>query len=179
MRWDRPTGRSSRSHSSTAKRARLLEGGFPLIWVEGELSNLSRPASGHLYFSLKDSAAQVRCALFRNRAAALRFKPVDGLQVLVRARVSLYEARGDFQLIIEHMEEAGHGALQRAFEELKQKLAKAGWFDAAHKQPLPGLPRSYRCGDIAKRRRIARHPERDPPPLCPGTRDRLSGTGAG
>ncbi|MGA9853868.1 MAG: exodeoxyribonuclease VII large subunit [Gammaproteobacteria bacterium] len=120
----------------------LLEDGFPLIWVEGELSNLSRPGSGHLYFSLKDSAAQVRCALFRNRAAASRFKPVDGLHVLVRARVSLYEARGDFQLIIEHMEEAGHGALQRAFEELKQKLLKAGWFDAAHKKLLPALPRS-------------------------------------
>jgi len=120
----------------------LLEDGFPLIWVEGELSNLSRPGSGHLYFSLKDSAAQVRCALFRNRAPALHFKPIDGLHVLVRARVSLYEARGDYQLIIEHMEEAGHGALQRAFEELKQKLAKAGWFDTAHKQPLPGLPRS-------------------------------------
>ena len=120
----------------------LLEGGFPLIWVEGELSNLSRPGSGHLYFSLKDSAAQVRCALFRNRASVLRFKPVDGLHVLVRARVSLYEARGDFQLIIEHMEEAGHGALQRAFEELKQKLAKAGWFDATYKKPLPSIPRS-------------------------------------
>jgi exodeoxyribonuclease VII large subunit len=120
----------------------LLESGFPLIWVEGELSNLSRPGSGHLYFSLKDSAAQVRCALFRNRAGALRFKPADGLHVLVRARVSLYEARGDFQLIIEHMEEAGHGALQRAFEELKQKLAKAGWFDAARKKTLPGIPRS-------------------------------------
>jgi exodeoxyribonuclease VII large subunit len=120
----------------------LLEDGFPLIWVEGELSNLSRPGSGHLYFSLKDSAAQVSCALFRNRATALRFKPADGLHVLVRARVSLYEARGNYQLIIEHMEEAGHGALQRAFEELKQKLAKAGWFDAAHKRPLPSLPRS-------------------------------------
>ncbi|MGH7248369.1 MAG: exodeoxyribonuclease VII large subunit, partial [Pseudomonadota bacterium] len=120
----------------------LLEGGFPLIWVEGELSNLSRPASGHLYFSLKDSAAQVRCALFRNRANLLRFKPVDGLHVLARARVSLYEARGDYQLIVEHMEEAGHGALQRAFEELKQKLAKAGLFDAEHKRPLPAIPRT-------------------------------------
>lgn len=120
----------------------LLEGGFPLIWVEGELSNLSRPASGHLYFSLKDSAAQVRCALFRARARLLRFQPGDGLHVLVRARVSLYEARGDYQLIVEHMEEAGHGALQRAFEELKLKLAKQGLFDAAHKLPLPAVPRS-------------------------------------
>lgn len=120
----------------------LLEGGFPLIWVEGELSNLSRPASGHLYFSLKDSAAQVRCALFRTRAGLLRFKPADGLHVLARARVSLYEARGNYQLIIEHMEEAGHGTLQRAFEELKQKLAKEGLFDARHKKPLPALPRT-------------------------------------
>ncbi|MGH8281738.1 MAG: exodeoxyribonuclease VII large subunit [Gammaproteobacteria bacterium] len=120
----------------------LLEGGFPLIWVEGELSNLARPVSGHLYFSLKDSTAQVRCALFRSRANLLRFKPADGLHVLVRARVSLYEARGDYQLLIEHMEEAGHGALQRAFEELKQKLAKAGLFDVDHKKPLPALPRT-------------------------------------
>ncbi|HKV96495.1 MAG TPA: exodeoxyribonuclease VII large subunit [Gammaproteobacteria bacterium] len=128
--------------SQLNREARLLiEGGLPLIWVEGEISNLSRPPSGHVYFSLKDSAAQVRCAMFRARAGLLRFQAGDGLQVLVRARVSLYEARGDFQLIVEHMEEAGHGALQRAFEELKQKLAKEGLFDAAHKQPLPALPR--------------------------------------
>ncbi|MGB9429793.1 MAG: exodeoxyribonuclease VII large subunit [Gammaproteobacteria bacterium] len=137
-----PGERRILSVSQLNREARtLLESGFPLLWVEGELSNLSRPASGHLYFSLKDSAAQVRCALFRNRANLLRFKPADGLHVLARARVSLYEARGDFQLIVEHMEEAGHGALQRAFEELKQKLAKAGLFAAEHKQPLPELPR--------------------------------------
>lgn len=120
----------------------LLEGGFPLLWVEGEISNLARPASGHLYFSLKDTQAQVRCALFRNRSLLLRFKPTDGMQVLVRGRVSLYEPRGDFQFIAEHMEEAGHGALQRAFEELKQKLAAEGLFDAARKRPLPTAPRS-------------------------------------
>ena len=119
----------------------LLEGSFPLLWVEGEISNFSRPASGHLYFSLKDPQAQVRCALFRNRAALLRFKPADGMHVLLRARVGLYEPRGDFQLIVEHMEEAGSGALQRAFEELKQKLAAEGLFDAALKRPLPSAPR--------------------------------------
>ncbi|MGH8279478.1 MAG: exodeoxyribonuclease VII large subunit [Gammaproteobacteria bacterium] len=136
-------GREVLSVSQLNRRARtLLEGGFPLIWVEGEISNLSRPASGHMYFSLKDAAAQVRCALFRGRANLLRFKPADGLHVLVRARVSLYEARGDYQLLVEHMEEAGHGALQRAFEELKQKLAKQGLFDAAHKQALPAAPRT-------------------------------------
>ena len=128
--------------SQLNREARLLiEAGFPLIWVEGEISNLSRPASGHVYFSLKDPAAQVRCAMFRARLMLLRFKPADGLHVLVRARVSLYEARGEFQLIIEHMEEAGFGALQRAFEELKLKLAREGLFDAAHKKPLPPAPR--------------------------------------
>ena len=119
----------------------LLEGGFPLLWVEGEISNLARPASGHLYFSLKDSQAQVRCALFKNRGQLLRFKPADGMKVLVRGRVSLYEPRGDYQFIAEHLEEAGHGALQRAFEELKTRLAKEGLFDPALKRPLPTVPR--------------------------------------
>lgn len=120
----------------------LLDGGFPLLWVEGEISNLARPASGHLYFSLKDAQAQVRCALFKNRNQWLRFKPADGMKVLVRGRVSLYEPRGDYQLIAEHMEEAGHGELQRAFEELKKKLAAEGLFDAARKRALPAVPRS-------------------------------------
>lgn len=119
----------------------ILEGYFPLIWVEGELSNLARPSSGHLYFSLKDKQAQVRCAMFKPRNQLLGFKPDNGMQVLARARVSLYEGRGEFQLIIEHMEEAGDGALRRAFEQLKHKLAAEGLFDAAHKKPLPVLPR--------------------------------------
>lgn len=119
----------------------LLEGTFPLIWVEGELSNLARPSSGHLYFSLKDGESQVRCAMFRNKALNLRFRPKDGDQVLVRARVGLYPARGEFQLIIEHMEEAGDGRLRRAFEELKQRLQKEGLFDPARKRQLPSLPR--------------------------------------
>ncbi len=119
----------------------LLEGGLPRLWVEGELSNLARPSSGHLYFSLKDSAAQVRCAMFRTRNNQLGFTPGDGQQVLVRARVSLYEPRGDYQLIVEHMEEAGDGALRRAFEVLKQRLSDEGLFDEAHKKPLPGFPR--------------------------------------
>ncbi|MDD3517974.1 MAG: exodeoxyribonuclease VII large subunit [Chromatiales bacterium] len=119
----------------------LLETGLPLLWVEGELSNLARPASGHLYFTLKDSGAQVRCALFRQRGLRLGFTPRDGMQVLVRGRVSLYVPRGDYQLIVEQMEEAGHGALQRAFEALKQKLATEGLFDPAHKRPLPAFPK--------------------------------------
>ncbi|MCG5497157.1 exodeoxyribonuclease VII large subunit [Ectothiorhodospira variabilis] len=118
-----------------------LESGFPLVWVEGELSNLARPASGHLYFSLKDSGAQVRCALFRNRARLLGFRPADGTQVLARARVSLYAPRGDYQLIVEHMEESGDGALRRAFEALRRKLEAEGLFDPATRRPIPTFPR--------------------------------------
>lgn len=119
----------------------LLEDAFPLLWIEGEISNFSRPASGHLYFTLKDSAAQVRCAMFRPKSTWLRFRPADGMRVLARARVGLYEARGEFQLIVETLEEAGEGALQRAFEQLKARLAAEGLFDAARKRPLPRLPR--------------------------------------
>jgi exodeoxyribonuclease VII large subunit len=119
----------------------LLEQGLPRIWLEGELSNLSRPSSGHLYFTLKDSRAQIRGAMFRNRNQLLRFKPQEGMHVLVRCRVSLYEPRGDYQLIAESMEEAGDGALQRAFEELKRKLEHEGLFRAEHKLQLPALPR--------------------------------------
>jgi exodeoxyribonuclease VII large subunit len=118
----------------------LLEQGFPRLWLEGELSNVSRPSSGHLYFTLKDARAQIRAAMFRARNQAIRFRLEEGLQVLVRARVSLYEPRGDYQLIVEHMEEAGDGALRRAFEELKRRLDAEGLFDAARKQPLPPLP---------------------------------------
>lgn len=118
-----------------------LESGFPLLWVEGELSNLARPASGHWYFSLKDEGAQVRCALFRNRAQGVRFRPRDGMQVLARARVSLYVPRGDYQLIVEHLEEAGDGALRRAFEALRRRLEAEGLFDPAGKRPLPRFPR--------------------------------------
>lgn len=118
----------------------LLESQFPLLWVEGEISNLAQPASGHIYFTLKDANAQVRCAMFKGRKALLRFKPANGQQVLIRARVGLYEARGEFQLVAEHMEEAGAGALQRQFEELKARLASEGLFDDSLKKPLPELP---------------------------------------
>jgi exodeoxyribonuclease VII large subunit len=119
----------------------LLEGSFPLLWVEGEISNLSRPASGHMYFSLKDAQAQVRCALFRGNQRGMGMAPRNGMQVLARARVTLYEGRGDFQLIVETLEEAGEGALRRAFELLKNRLAQEGLFDSSHKRPLPTLPK--------------------------------------
>jgi exodeoxyribonuclease VII large subunit len=119
----------------------LLERGLGSVWLEGEISNLARPASGHWYFSLKDSGAQVRCAMFRTKSMLVRFPVRDGMQVVARGRVSLYEARGEFQVVIEHLEEAGEGALRRRFEELKQKLQLEGLFDSTHKKPRPKLPR--------------------------------------
>ena len=120
---------------------RLLEGNFPSVWIVGEISNLSRPSSGHWYFSLKDSNAQVRCAMFRTSNARLRFQADSGQQVMARAKLSLYEARGDYQLIVEHMELAGDGELARKFDELKNRLFQEGLFDQQHKQILPTLPR--------------------------------------
>ena len=111
------------------------------VWIEGELSNLARPASGHIYFSLKDEAAQIRCAMFRGRNARMSFTPTDGMAVVCRGRVGLYEARGEYQLVVEHMEEAGEGLLQREFERLKKQLASEGLFDSTIKKPLPLLPR--------------------------------------
>jgi exodeoxyribonuclease VII large subunit len=118
----------------------LLENGFPRVWIEGEISNLARPSSGHLYFTLKDGQAQIRGAMFRNRNQLLRFRPADGMQVLVRAKISLYEARGEYQFIAESMQEAGDGVLQRAYDALKKKLEQEGLFDPAWKKPLPVLP---------------------------------------
>lgn len=118
----------------------VLDASFPLVWIEGEISNLAKPSSGHIYFSLKDPYSQVRCAMFRMKRQRLRFEPENGMQVLVRARPNLYEARGDFQLNIEHMEQGGEGLLRQAFEELKQRLDKEGLFDTQQKQPLPGFP---------------------------------------
>lgn len=118
----------------------VLEGSFPMLWLEGEISNYSRPSSGHMYFTLKDEAAQVRCAMFRTRNMQLRFTPANGMHVMVRARVTLYEPRGEFQIVVEQMEEAGLGVLQRAFEMLKSRLGQEGLFDPAHKRALPGTP---------------------------------------
>lgn len=119
----------------------LLEGSFPQIWVEGEISNLARPRSGHIYFSLKDERCQLRCAMFRMHNRRIDFTPEDGLQVLANGRISLYPERGDYQLIVQFLEEAGAGALRRAFEALKLRLAGEGLFDEADKRPLPSLPR--------------------------------------
>ena len=127
------------SVSQLNRQARtLLESHFDFVWVEGEISNFAAPSSGHWYFSLKDGAAQVRCAMFRNRNQRVKLKPKNGDAIRLRCRVSLYEGRGEFQLIVEHLEPVGAGALQAAFELLKTRLATEGLFDADRKQALPG-----------------------------------------
>ncbi|MCG7899331.1 MAG: exodeoxyribonuclease VII large subunit [Candidatus Thiodiazotropha weberae] len=145
MNQQSPANNGTREIFSVSRLVRetraVLEASFPLLWVSGEISNLAQPASGHIYFSLKDEAAQVRCAMFRMKRQRLRFRPENGQQVLIRAKVSLYEARGEFQLIAEHMEPAGEGALRIAFEQLKQKLATEGLFDSEQKKPIPVPPK--------------------------------------
>jgi len=120
----------------------LFDRQFPDVWVTGEVSNFRPAASGHLYFTLKDANAQLRAVCFRMQARYLKFKPQDGLAVIARGRLSIYEARGEYQLLVEFLEPAGLGALQLAFEQLKAKLAAEGLFDSARKKPLPVLPRT-------------------------------------
>ncbi|MEP3562367.1 MAG: exodeoxyribonuclease VII large subunit [Marinobacter sp.] len=120
---------------------RLLETSFMQVWVEGEISGLSRPSSGHWYFSLKDQKCQIRCAMFRGANQHIRTLPREGDQIRIRGKVTLYENRGDFQIIVEHMEPAGLGALQQAFEALKAKLQAEGLFDPTRKQRLPVTPK--------------------------------------
>ena len=133
-----PSDRQILSVSQLNRSVRhLIETQLPLLWVEGEISNFARPGSGHWYLTLKDDQAQVRCAMFRNANQRIAFQPANGTQVLVRCRAGLYEGRGEYQLVVEHMEEAGFGALQRKFEQLKQQLSDEGLFDNQHKQPMP------------------------------------------
>jgi exodeoxyribonuclease VII large subunit len=120
----------------------MLEGKVPLSWIEGEISNLVMPPSGHLYFTLKDDASQVRAAMFRNRSRLLGIKPRNGMLVRIRARPTLYLPRGDYQVLVEHIEEAGLGALQRAFDALKTQLAEEGLFASERKRPVPAFPSS-------------------------------------
>lgn len=125
----------------TSEIKNLLEGTFPEVWVEGEISNLSIPRSGHAYFTLKDEQSQIRSVLFRSSQRLLKFTLQHGMQVICRGRVGVYEPRGEYQLILEYIEPKGVGALQLAFEQLKAKLGKEGLFDHDHKKPIPMLPR--------------------------------------
>jgi exodeoxyribonuclease VII large subunit len=137
-----PSDRDIYSVSRLNREVRvLLERGFGSLWLEAEISNFARPSSGHWYFSLKDATAQVRCAMFRQRNMLCAFTARDGQKVLVRARIGLYEPRGEYQLIIDHMEDAGLGALKRQFEELSAKLLAEGLFAAERKRSLPILPK--------------------------------------
>ena len=127
--------------SDLNRQARMtIEERFSMVWVMGEMSNFARPRSGHWYFSLKDQNAQVRCAMFANRNRSVRMQPGEGQLVIVRGRVSLYEGRGDFQIIVDHMEPAGEGALRQAFDQLKVKLATEGLFEQSRKADLPAFP---------------------------------------
>jgi exodeoxyribonuclease VII large subunit len=119
----------------------LLSNHFSTIQVEGEISNLSTPSSGHIYFSLKDSKAQIRCAMFKSQLRRVDFTPENGKQIIISAQVSLYETRGDYQLIVDKMQESGDGRLQRAFEQLKTKLLNEGLFEQSRKQDLPEIPK--------------------------------------
>jgi exodeoxyribonuclease VII large subunit len=149
------TSRKVYSVSKLNREARLLIEGLGSVWVEGEISNLSRPSSGHLYWCLKDASAQVRCAMFRQQNRGLSFELVNGRQIVVRGRVTLYEARGEYQLLVDYVEEAGEGLLRRRFEELKQKLLAEGLFDAARKRKPPALP--ARIGVVTSRTGAALH----------------------
>ncbi|PCJ15816.1 MAG: exodeoxyribonuclease VII large subunit [Gammaproteobacteria bacterium] len=137
-----PTNKIVLSISQLNQQSRnLLEGALSRIWVEGEISNFVRPSSGHMYLTLKDDQSQIRAAMFRGQNQGLSFTPKNGQLVQVRGKVSLYAPRGDYQLIIDHMEEAGEGALRREFEQLKQRLSEQGLFDPAHKKDLPDIPK--------------------------------------
>lgn len=118
----------------------LLEGTFPTAWVEGEISNFKFHTSGHMYFTLKDDKAQIKCAMFRGANQYLKFELKDGLSILCFGKIGVYEAQGQYQLYIERIEPKGVGALQLAFEQLKEKLAKEGLFDPKHKRPIPEFP---------------------------------------
>lgn len=125
----------------TQKIKALLETNLYYVWVEGEISNLRSPVSGHIYFTLKDVGAQIRAVVFRNQAKFFKFKPSDGLHVICRGMVSVYQERGEYQLILDYIEPKGLGALQAALQQIKEKLAKEGFFDSARKRPLPILPK--------------------------------------
>jgi len=125
----------------TALLRGVLEENFEQVWVQGEVSNLSSPSSGHVYFTLKDTGAQLRCVMFKGSVKNLKFRPTDGMALIARGRISVYDQRGEYQLICEYLEPDGIGALQMAFVQLKERLAKEGLFDDVHKHPLPSFPR--------------------------------------
>jgi exodeoxyribonuclease VII large subunit len=137
-----PSSPAVQSVSGLNAQIRLqLEGQLSLVWVQGELSNFKAHTSGHFYFSLKDDKSQIRAVMFRGFNSKLKFKPTDGLEVIIRGRVTVYEPRGEYQITVDRMEPVGAGALQKAFEQLKTQLKAEGLFEAARKKPIPAHPR--------------------------------------
>src|SRR6266545_6504163 len=137
-----PEGVKIRSIGELTREVKdLLEEGFASVWVAGEVSNLARPNSGHVYLTLKDGEAQLRAVIWRGIALRLRFDPRDGLEVIVRGRMTVYPPRGEYQLVVEELHPRGIGAQELALRQLKQKLFELGWFDPARKKPLPRFPR--------------------------------------
>ena len=131
------------SVSEINRRAKsILEENFPFVWIQGEVSNFFSAASGHWYFSLKDESSEIRCAMFANKSHRITFEPKDGDHLVLNGTLSIFEGRGQYQIIVEHIELAGEGALLKAFEELKKKLLTEGLFDDSHKKKLPSYPRS-------------------------------------
>ncbi|MCG8683433.1 MAG: exodeoxyribonuclease VII large subunit [Desulfobacterales bacterium] len=137
---EKNTGKIYTVGSLTKEIKSLLENRYPFLWIAGEISNYVTPASGHSYFSLKDSSAVISCVMFKNQKRHLRFTPENGMKVKGMARISLYEPRGSYQLIFEHLEPEGVGSLQQEFDRLKEKLAAYGWFDSDVKKTIPFLP---------------------------------------
>ncbi|STQ10026.1 exodeoxyribonuclease VII large subunit [Enterobacter cloacae] len=135
----------------------LLEQEMGQVWISGEISNFTQPASGHWYFTLKDDTAQVRCAMFRNSNRRVTFRPQHGQQVLVRANITLYEPRGDYQIIVESMQPAGEGLLQQKYEQLKAALSQEGLFDQQYKKPLPSPAHCVGGDHVENRCRAARY----------------------
>ena len=160
----------------TSRINNVLAAQFSNLWVEGEVSNYRAAQSGHLYFTLKDAKAQVKCVCFRTQAMRLKFRPEDGLKLIVRGSICVYEPRGEYQIYVENIEPIGLGALQLAFEQLKKRLEAEGLFAAARKKPLPMLP--SRIGLITSPRGAAVRPGRAVRPR-PGPRPALAAASAG
>src|ERR1700740_3236753 len=135
-----PDRRTWKVSELTARIRELLESALPEVWVEGEVSNCHAAQSGHCYFTLKDAKSQIRCVCFRDQMRGMKFKPEDGLHITVRGALSVYDARGEYQIYVTLIEPVGLGALQLALEQLKKRLQDEGLFDQARKTPLPALP---------------------------------------
>jgi hypothetical protein len=161
-----PTDADVLTVSALTRRVRsAIEGEFGAIWVAGEISNLARPPSGHLYLSLKDDKATLRTVIYRGVAIRVRFEPRDGMEVVARGRLTVYEPRGEYQFAVEEIHPKGIGALELALQQLRERLAAKGYFDPRRKKPLPHSPVDH-AGHESERGRRPRHARTPGPPLA-------------